>query len=258
MVKSMRNYLLAVASILPICSVAVGQGAAVSVNFTSTGGSGGAGTNLSAGESAGVAPVTNWNNVSGLNGTTSSLIDNSGTTTGVSVTVGGSPGTWSIPSNQLPNSSDGSMMHGYIDTDNTSITTITVSGLVAAGFTGTYHVYVYAVGNNNGGRSGDYTIGGTAYRLLDNQQFNGTFRQVTTAPNGDDLGQSGNYMDFLVSGDTFTLTAQASQFTSGNGIRAPVNGLEIAVPEPSSIFLLIGAVTGGRYTWRKTRRKASV
>jgi hypothetical protein len=170
----------------------------------------------------------------------------------LSVTVANSPNAWSIPAANLPATSDGRMMQGYIDTSATSITSITVTGLTAAGFTGPYNVAVYGIGDSQANRVGDYTIGTQSFRMLDDTQFNGTFRQ-STAPGGSGPGQSGNYVMFTaISGDSFLLTAQAAQDI--NGFRAPINGIQIiAVPEPAHLLLGCAAVCGGIAAWRRRK-----
>src|SRR5262245_7110140 len=130
---------LAVALSLAVGSVARGQTAAVSINFTATGGPN-PGANLQPSEVAGFVPLANWNNVDASNATTSNLINHTGASTGVSVTIAGSTNSWSIPAANLPSSGgvttpDGKMMQGYVDTSATSTTTITLTGLNAAGFT---------------------------------------------------------------------------------------------------------------------------
>jgi hypothetical protein len=105
---------------------------------------------------------------------------------------------------------------------------VALTGLTAAGFTGPYNVLVYGVGDANGGRSGDYTLGSQSFRMVDDQQFNGTFRQAT-APGGSGTGQSANYVLFAgVTGDSFVVTAQATQDLMG--FRAPINGIQIIRP----------------------------
>jgi hypothetical protein len=245
-----RRITLAALITLAFGPLAAGQ-TGISVNFTATGGPN-PGAALLSTETAGFVPLTNWNNVDASNITTTNLIKNTGATTGAQMVVSGSANSWSIPAANLPNppTPDAKMMTGYLDTTNTSTTTVTISGLNAAGFTGTYHVYVYAVGDANSGRNGDYTATtGPAttqtYRLLDDQQFNGTFRLVNQAPTTGQAGQSGNYMDFSVNGlDSVTITAIATQDTGVNGVRAPINGIQIVMPVPEPGAVLSAAVLG--------------
>jgi hypothetical protein len=241
-----RRVTLAALITLAFGPVAAGQNPAVSMHFVATSGPN-PNVTMAASDTAGVtttgvAPLSNWNNVSAANGTYTNLSDFHGFTTSVSVTIAGSPNTWST--GNVPNTADGRMMANYIDTSSTSTTTVTVSGLSTAGFTGTYHVLVYAVGDANSGRVGDYTIGAQSFRLIDDQPFNGTFRQVTAA-GGSGPGQSGNYMDFTVSGDSFSLTAMAADPNgTGGTLRAPINAIEVVVPTPEPGAILCAAALG--------------
>src|SRR5205085_12574542 len=111
----------------------------------------------------------------------------------------------------------------------------------------------YGIGDSQANRVGDYTIGAQSYRMLDNTPFTGTFVQYT-APGGSGPGQSGNYVSFSgVTGDTFTLTAQAAQDIAG--FRAPLKGFQIvAIPEPAHILLACAAACGGLTSWRRRKR----
>jgi hypothetical protein len=245
-----RAALVGLAALL-LTPPAIAQQVAISINFVATGGPN-PGANLNATDVAGVAPRANWNNVSAANGTTGNLVTSTGAATSVSVTISGSPNDWSIPAANLPNTPDGRMMQGYIDTNATSITTVSLSGLTAAGFTGSYNVIAYGVGDSNANRSGDYTIGSRSFRMLDNQQFSGTFIG-STAPGGSGPGQAGNYVVFTgVTGDSFTLTAQATQDIGG--FRAPLNGIQIGpIPEPGHVLLACATALGGLAAWRRRR-----
>jgi hypothetical protein len=240
-----RRIALAALITLVFGPVAAGQ-TGIGINFTATGGPN-PGAALMSTEAAGFVPLTNWNNVDASNITTTNLINNSGTTTGVQVAVSGSTNSWSIPNGNLgaaAGTPNGKMMQGYLDSGNgppATTTTVTIMGLNAAGFTGTYHVYVYAVGDANSGRAADYTINNTqTFHLVDDTQFTGTFRPVATG-----VGGSGNYMDFTVNGaDMITLTAVGTTTTDGN-MRAPINGIQIVVPEPGAILCAAALGLGG-------------
>jgi hypothetical protein len=231
--------------------VAAGQ-TGIGINFVAPANTNGLGntvdiTPLNPTDAAGVVPLTNWNNVNATSPlTTNNLINNSGMTTGVSVAVSGSTNAWASNPTTPATTPNGKMMQGYLDnTNTTTAVTVHLSGLNAAGFTGTYHVYVYAVGDtNSGGRNGDYTIGSQTFRCLDDTPFNGTFRLCNQAPSPGQQGQSGNYMDFTINGsDTVDISAIAAQDI--NGFRAPINGIQIVVPEPGSILCAAALGLGG-------------
>src|SRR2546427_9657596 len=128
----MTRAFLAIASAVAVWAAPVAAQALpnVSINFTDPGTGPNPGANLAPTETAGVVPVANWNNVSAANGSTSNLMTSAGTSfANLSVTIANSPNTWSIPSANLPATPDGRMMEGYADTNATSITSVTVSGL---------------------------------------------------------------------------------------------------------------------------------
>jgi hypothetical protein len=122
------------------------------------------------------------------------------------------------------------MMKGYLDSSNTSTTTVTIARLAPR----TYDVYVYVDGDNRAfDRPANYTLSGpgltpTTIKVIDpaSTDFSGTF---TPAANS-----TGNYLKFTVTGGDFTLTATP---VPGAGTRrAPVNAVEIvpvvAAPPP--------------------------
>jgi hypothetical protein len=143
------------------------------------------------------------------------------------------------------------MMKGYLDTTDTSATTVTVSGLPPGYTSGGYDVYLYADGGNNSasGKQGQYTIGGTTIALTDRPaaDFNGTFK---LANNG-----TGNGIVFTKRTDpSFTLTAKANPQEKGG--RAPLNGLQLVgnvagAPPMAPIRLAANALsrTSVRVTW---------
>ncbi len=188
----------------------------ISINFSGTG------TAMASSESAGVVPLTGWNNAAGGSGTLA-LADATGAATGASIswTLGGD--TWDT--GIADNPGNYRMMKTYLDTTDANTTTLTVSGLPAnaAGWT----VYVYCDGDNGGEtRTGAYTMSGTGIptatiNAIDaaNVNFGGTFIQANNS--------AGNYVMFTipnVSGFTVTVKTVA---TSGTYLRAPANGMQI-------------------------------
>ena len=133
------------------------------------------------------------------------------------------------------------MMKGYLDTSNTSVTRVTVAGLVPRA----YDVYVYADGDNRAyTRSASYSISGsdittTTINLTDpastNFSLNFTEAQEST----------GNYVKFTINATGFTLTAAPTQPTSSTR-RAPVNAIEIvpaSMPPPAISLNFVGNST---------------
>ena len=179
---------------------------------------------MGASEAGGVVARANWNNAVGaVRSAPQVLADETGTSTTAAI-VWSANGIWMTPITDQPGTRR--MMKGYLDTSNTSVTTLSVTGLVARD----YDVYVYADGDNRSyARTAAYTVTGpgitpTTITLTDpaGTNFSGT---LTRADNS-----SGNYAKFSISGSSFTLTA--TPLTGGNAtLRAPINGLQI-VPRP--------------------------
>ncbi|MFN0126477.1 MAG: hypothetical protein ACKV19_07330 [Verrucomicrobiales bacterium] len=196
------------------------------------------GGTLAPADVAGAVPQANWNNGAAAgSGTLNNLIGDLGgnaVATGVSVSWSGSGNTWASTgrgeeNNGFPAGGDRSLMTGYLDTSDTSTTTITFSGIPEPYASLGYDVLVYALGGV-AGRGGIYTIGSTALSL--------TSAASPTAhilDPGVDLNDSGTYGQFQVSGTSFTLTATAV----GGNVRAPINGIQIVerIPEPAAASL---------------------
>jgi hypothetical protein len=144
------------------------------------------------------------------------------------------------------------LYNGYLDSLQTTATTVAVSGLRAAGFTGAYDVYVYFTGDAVGqNRSGNYTLDGLTQFAVDNTGFKGTYVQATGGN-----GNNGNYLLFEgLTGDSFTLSALPVNF------RSPINAVQVvgeAVPEPATLGLVgVSALSFIGYVWRR-RQAATV
>jgi hypothetical protein len=192
----------------------------ISVNFVGSSPAG-----MEATEIAGVIAAANWNNATGaVRSTPQPLVDEMGLPTTAAI-VWTANAVWMSPITDQPGNRR--MMKGYLDTTNTSVTTLSVTGLVARD----YDVYVYADGDNRTyARTAAYTVSGpgittTTINLTDpaSTNFSAT---MTRADNS-----AGNYMKFTISGTGFTLTA--TPLTGANPtLRAPVNALQI-VPRPA-------------------------
>jgi hypothetical protein len=257
--------------LVAVCSAAHAQ----SIGIDWYGGNGtGDQTQMAPGDVAGVVPAGNWNSFLGTSGT-QPLNLSTGAASGASITWGGSPNDWDQNINETL-SANHKMMLGYLDTNDTSITTLTVSGLPAS-FTGPgYSVYLYYDGDNGTqARAGRYAINGISQWGQDaaSTNFGGTFIQGQTATDpapgmsGAQLDNQaaavatvpvGNYMVFSgLTGSSFTLDVQASVSAGGTN-RASLNGMQIvAVPEPSTVVLLVlGALGGVGIVARRCLRKA--
>ena len=186
----------------------------ISINFA------GSGSLMGSSESAGVIAETNWNNAQSAIGSGLSLSDATGKPSGATV-------TWSA--NGVYNTAisdtagNNRMMRNYLDTGNTTTTTVTVSGLIAN--TNGWNVYVYFDGSNNETREGRYTISGSGITTTSvigfdtaSVDFSGSFILASNSP--------GNYVQFsLPNVSGFTLSATPIN-NSDTYPRAPVNGIQ--------------------------------
>ena len=175
---------------------------------------------MTTGESAGAVPKTHWNNAEGATRAAPlALNDESGMLTTANVTWAANAG-WMTPVIDQPGNAR--LMKGYLDTSNTSVTTVNVKGLSP----GAYSVYVYVDGDNREySRSADYRISGTGFTaksaaLTDvaGTNYAGSFQQAA--------GDGGNYVLFTANGGDFTLTATAGASTNATR-RAPINAIQI-------------------------------
>jgi hypothetical protein len=175
---------------------------------------------MGATESAGVVPITHWNNAAAAVRTTPLALNNQvGDPTAATVTWTAN-GVWSTPIVDQPGNAR--LMKGYLDTSTTSTTSVTVAGLSA----GAYDVYVYVDGDNHEfTRTGIYTVtvsGGIATTIKATDvalvNFSGTFTRAADS--------NGNYVKFSIVGGGFTLTASPGVSTNTTK-RAPVNAIEI-------------------------------
>ena len=207
---------------------------------------------------------SNWNNLLGPMGSASpgSLIDRGGATLSAANVTWTSNNLWSISAAD-PADADAALMKGYLDTNDTSTTTVEVADLPSQWLE--YDVYVYFDGDSNAGRAGNYTISSTndgsdTATITDTANWDltmaagGTF--VRANENADEMTTTpgfttGNYLVFPGRTDlSFTLTSQGSQAASFPP-RAPINGIQLVVtrliPEPSSftIMLLGMLILGG-------------
>lgn len=187
---------------------------------------------------AGVAGSANWNNVlGGASGLESDLVmDVGGAAVNTSVDVEWfSNNTWSSDgrgeaNNSAPEGPDRSLMLGYLDTTDVSVTEILIGNLPSQLSSG-FDVIVYAQGGVNG-RGGTYTVrAGGAEQIQENvnrESFDGNY--VT--------GGEGNFMIFQgLTGSSLTIEATP---TTTALFRAPVNAIEICAagmctPRPNPV-----------------------
>ena len=209
------------------------------------------GTALTSSQQAGVVPIGNYNVLFNSSGTSSSLLNSSGSPTSLSLSYSAS---YTNPSYNGPyNTPDQILTSGGISVNNASNSdSVTLSNVPFS----QYDLYVF-VGPNNG--NGDYpgntyfqysaTDGSTTYYSdLPDSGFPG-YRQAASTTPGTHT-DAGDYI--LFSGETSS--SLTFSVTPGNNGGTDMNGFEIidTVPEPSTYAFMAGATTLlGTVAWRR-------
>jgi hypothetical protein len=226
------------------------------------------GASLNGAEAAGAFyyNLGNWNNVPDatgapnpfpalMSGTATNLRDNFGAATPASVTWLAN-NTWDI--NTARDNANRRMIHGYLDTNDTSTTGVGIDNIPYAN----YEVVVYFDGDNGGtSRVGKYTLTDSASNVRTiygrdgaSQNFNATFLQSYSAtdpgapnpPNNPTLHNqvpAGNFVVFRnLTGPSVVLeatggsTSAATSPTPAGSPRAPINAIQIVETVPNPVF----------------------
>ena len=100
---------------------------------------------------------SNWNNLAGPTGSAAggSLVNRNGTSVAGTSVSWSSNNVWTIAAT-APADADATLMKGYLDTNDTSSSTVSVSNIPF--HWREYDVYVYLDGDANAGRAGNYSI----------------------------------------------------------------------------------------------------
>lgn len=209
-------------------------------------------TLMGADETAGTPEYeqANWNSrLQAGTGTVEGLVDNTGqaTTASVSWTC---QATWRTGVTDVPG--DMRLMKGYLDTGNSTTTTVTVSGIPYS----RYDLVIYMDGSNDSDwRVGRYTVvdpangsvlaGPIFNRDAANSDFSGVYVQtpVTSTENLGANTPAGNYI-IIPNLTVASFRLEATPASAGsNTLRAPVNAIQIASREaPRLIAPANGAV----------------
>jgi hypothetical protein len=220
----------------------------ISINFQGGSPTNGTPPSMEVSESAGYVSANHWNTLAGASGAATALVQNQGSSSAASINWA-SNNLWSTPITEAAGNKR--MMKGYLDTNDTSTTSVAVSGLPKGYSRGGYEVYVYVDGHSNAtdSKQGRYTLDGSLITVIDaaSTEFGGTF---TLANNG-----TGNCIVFsnrTSSGFTLTATPNLQQ----PGGRAPLNGIQIvgqvaSGPPMAATGLLASALsaTSVEITW---------
>ncbi len=205
---------------------------AFGVNFVGGGNGGGA----SVTSSAGVVPITAWNNETGTSGSGTITATDGMTTASLTYTDNG---TWNNGTSTA--TGNGQLLNGYLDTNGVS-PVVTLSGL-----TGTaYDVYVYTEGDNVGTPS-NYVINGVD-NIVDETPPGGNSAALVldpAAPSATTGGTGGTYLvNFSVAPSSGVITVTSN--TDGE-FRSPLNGIEIVdhpTAAPTAATVLNPATVG--------------
>jgi hypothetical protein len=217
------------------------------------------------------AVQSNWNNLTGFAGTAAAgaLVDGNGAVVAGTTASWTSQNLWTINTPD-PADQNAALMKGYLDTNDTSMTTITVGSIPATWQK--YDIYVYLDGDSNGGRAGNYTISsaidGTMTTTVSDAanwdlataggaftRANENAESMTTTPGF----TPGNYVVFPGRTDlNFTLTSQGS-YAGALPPRAPISAIQLVatqvIPEPTSLSILaLGALALGARARRGATR----
>lgn len=196
-----------------------------SININFMGGTGDLPDGVVVTGTAGFIPSEHWNNVADRltpQGSATDLIDSTGATLAGTAVTWNANNTWLVSSDE-PAPGNSSLMAGYLDTSDSSTTTVTVTNIPYS----TYMVYVYCDGDATG-RYGTYTARAGGEEVLTRTQARDQANWPIAAGGGEFVqvgedGAPGNYILFRgLSGGTLTLTA-----TPNGGVRAPINGIQI-------------------------------
>lgn len=224
--------------------------------------------------SAGVVPITNWNNIANSSFSSGSILS-SDRSVSASLALSGSGRRNGWNNGTVDNGGDGSLMRGYIDAQINGPATATISGLTGSAYT----VYIYTEGDTQRpSKAGEwlpnYTINGTRYYTATaGGSFGGYVQGTTTSYNLDQypsLLPYGNYLQIdnvAPSGGVITISANSDNLS----YRSPFNGIEIVAytgvpqikvqPVPQRLYMGASAqftvsasgITPLSYCWRKNK-----
>jgi hypothetical protein len=211
--------------------------------------------------SAGVIPISGWNNIANETFTPggSATIFSSDGLTSATLAIAGSGVNNGWNSGITGDGANLSLMHGYMDLGGSANAASTISGLTSGGL---YDVFIYCMGDaprpgNGGDLLPNYSVNGTSYYIptLGGQYassydssstptatgFGGFVRGATYGANFNtpvsSVSDFGNYIEVdnvIAAGGVITIDGGADTSTW----RSPLNGFEIvAVPEPSAFVL---------------------
>ena len=196
---------------------------------------------------AGVVPISGWNNVD-QSSFGSGTILSSGGTFSATLTLSGSGAGFGWNSGMTGDGGNGSLLNGYNDAGINNPSTSTITGLTGT----TYDVYLYTFADTaRPGNGGDwlpnYTVNGTTYytaTMGGGGTFSGFIEGGITFVNSNTFPTSLTYGNYIKISGVSTVGNSITITTNGDNQswRSPFNGFElvaVAVPEPSSTALIL-------------------
>jgi hypothetical protein len=199
---------------------------------------------------AGVVPISGWNNVDQSTFGSGTILSSDGLFS-ATLALSGSGAGFGWNSGMTGDGGNGSLLNGYNDAGINNPSASTITGLTSA----TYDVYLYTFADTaRPGNGGDwlpnYTVNGTTYytaTMGGGGAFSGFIEGGITFVNSNTFPTSltyGNYIkisNVSTVGNAITITANGDN----QSWRSPFNGFElvaVVVPEPSTWAMMIVGV----------------
>jgi lysophospholipase L1-like esterase len=188
---------------------------------------------------AGVVPISGWNNINNTNGFTSGTIWSSDGTISARVTLFGSGRANGWQNSTTADGGNGSLMQGYCDARANSPVTVTISGLTGSSYT--IYLYVQADAqrpSNSGDWIPNYTINGTTlYTPTMTPPFNWYVQGGMTLVNTNlfppplAFGNYARWNNGFATNGVITISANLDN----KSYRSPLNGIELILNTNSPV-----------------------
>jgi len=233
----MKKYVpVALALVLSVSTV--GAQSIISADLGSSG-------TLSSSDVLGAVPAPEWTNPSGFpNFTDADLNFDDGTSSGATLTAAASGGGGGNVDTQVTATTtpDFEMFNRAYRLPSANTSTITLASVPTTGaWAGGYDVYFYVAGVEASPTQYSATDGTTTYQfdLTNGDNFSGTYETITST-DALNPSTSGNTIVFSgLTGASQTFTFEGTDSTNSMGL---VGMQVVAVPEPSTTGLLVGAL----------------
>jgi hypothetical protein len=201
---------------------------------------------------AGVFPISGWNNIANGSYTAGTIYSSDGSVAATLTLSGsGSDNTWN--SGAFSDGGNSSLMDGYQDAQTGAPATDVISGLTGAA----YNVFLYTGGDNPRPNNGtdylpNYTINGTTYYTATLKGYDAILQMIQSVPTSQNSSNypttqiAGQYLKIskvVPVGGKITITANSDSLT----YRSPLNGIEL-VPVGNVPQVMVQPVPHRLYT----------